>query len=479
MKLYNSLSRNIEEFIPINKGEVKIYSCGVTTYDEIHLGHVRQAVVFDVFRKFLEYLGNKVIYVRNFTDIDDKIIKKANESNRDPLELSDYYVKETVKDLRDLKVDDASYQPKVTESIPEIIAFIETLIKKGFAYVVEGEVLFEVDKFSNYGKLSGRKTENMVSADESVNKRKPYDFALWKPNKPGEPFWESPWGPGRPGWHIECSAMAKRFLGDTIDIHGGGIDLMFPHHENEIAQSEAATGKKLANYWMHNGLVNVNGQKMSKSLGNFYTVKDLLKKYTVDEIRLAVLSHNFSSSIDFSERLFLNTRKKLYDLYKILAKIKNIREETENKKVSKTGFEEIDKMEENFREAMENNFNTRKAMITIFQAFYKTKEVLAIQDVTKQKETANSLMSQLKRITPIIRILDEEPEEYIKKVKTEYLKQIGMSEAKVESLLKERKKAKENKDYQKSDEIRNNLINNKINVQDTKGGVVWDIDFSS
>ncbi|MBU1118177.1 cysteine--tRNA ligase, partial [Patescibacteria group bacterium] len=370
MKLYNSLSRKTENFVPLDPSMVKIYSCGVTTYDEIHLGHVRQAVVFDVLRNYFEYLGYKVIYVRNFTDIDDKIIKKANDKHQDPLELSDYYVQETVKDLRKLKVGDATFQPKVTETIPEIIDFIGALIDKGNAYVANGEVLFDVDSFAQYGKLSGRKTEDLVSGDESANKRKPYDFSLWKPAKEGEPFWDSPWGSGRPGWHIECSVMAKKYLGDTFDIHGGGLDLVFPHHENEIAQSEAANGKVLANYWMHNGLVNLNGKKMSKSLGNFYTVKDLLKKYTVDEIRLAVLSRGFSLPLNFSEKLFVTTRKKLYNFYKILSKIDSILSGTiPDFSVNWAKYEKIDKLESNFKTAMDDNFNTAKAITSIALAF--------------------------------------------------------------------------------------------------------------
>ena len=479
MKLYNSLSRKTENFVPLDPSMVKIYSCGVTTYDEIHLGHVRQAVVFDVLRNYFEYLGYKVIYVRNFTDIDDKIIKKANDKHQDPLELSDYYVQETVKDLRKLKVGDATFQPKVTETIPEIIDFIGALIDKGNAYVANGEVLFDVDSFTQYGKLSGRKTEDLVSGDESANKRKPYDFSLWKPAKEGEPFWDSPWGPGRPGWHIECSVMAKKYLGDTFDIHGGGLDLVFPHHENEIAQSEAANGKVLANYWMHNGLVNLNGKKMSKSLGNFYTVKDLLKKYTVDEIRLAVLSRGFSLPLNFSEKLFVTTRKKLYNFYKILSKIDSILSGTiPDFSVNWAKYENIDRLESNFKTAMDDNFNTAKAITSIALAFDQASEVMEIKQEEEKKVVLSVFVKNLRKVASVLRILDEDPKKYIDSVKSEFLKSIKVSEDEIMALLAKRSKAKESKDYQTSDEIRKYLTEHKISVQDTKTGTLWDIDFS-
>jgi cysteinyl-tRNA synthetase len=285
IKVYNTLSKKVEEFIPLQPDRVTMYACGITVYDEAHIGHASQAVFFDVIRTYLVHKGHKVSYVRNFTDIDDKIIKRANETKKLASEISEKYIAETRNDLAKIKVRPADIEPKVTEHIPDIIAFIEALISKGFAYPSAGDVLFSVEKCADYGKLSNRTVEDLMGLELDSKKKNPADFSLWKAAKQGEPSWDSPWGKGRPGWHIECSVMARKYLGDTLDIHGGGIDLLFPHHENEIAQSESLTGKPLSRYWLHNGLVMVNNQKMSKSLGNFYTIKEALEKFEPDVIR--------------------------------------------------------------------------------------------------------------------------------------------------------------------------------------------------
>ncbi|HAH31884.1 MAG TPA: cysteine--tRNA ligase, partial [Elusimicrobia bacterium] len=300
MKIYNSLTRAKEEFKQITPGEVKMYACGITVYDECHIGHAMQAVFFDVIRRYLEHIGNKVTYVRNYTDVDDKIIAKGVELGCDPLDVSARYIAESEKDMAALKVRPATHQPKVSDNIREIQDFISGLLAKGAAYVSSGEVFFDVPKFKDYGRLSGRKTEELLSEEAPVaGKRSPFDFSLWKPAKPGEPAWDSPWGRGRPGWHIECSALANKFLGKTLDIHGGGLDIIFPHHENEIAQSEALNSCKFANYWIHNGLVMVDNRKMSKSLKNFYTIKEALAKYQADVIRYMILSFSVSSNVNF------------------------------------------------------------------------------------------------------------------------------------------------------------------------------------
>jgi len=479
MKLYNTLTKSVGEFVPQEPNVVKIYSCGVTTYDEMHLGHARQAAVFDVLRNYLEYLGYNVIYVRNFTDIDDKIIRKAYERKRDPLELSSYYVEETVSDLHKIKVENATFQPKVTEHITEIINLIGSLIDKGYAYVANGEVLFSIDKFKDYGKLSGRNVQDLISADDSPNKQKPYDFALWKPNKAGEPFWDSPWGPGRPGWHIECSAMAKRYLGETVDIHGGGIDLVFPHHENEIAQSEAANEKPLARYWMHNGLVNVNGQKMSKSLGNFYTIKDMLKKYTADEIRMAVLVHGYSTPIDFSDDLFLGIRKRSYSFYKVLARISQFKlSEKDDIKIDDNKYKDILNLEANFRDAMDDNLNTPRVIANLSAVFTKLNNTLEDPNNREKEAVFSIFMKQFKTVTSVLKILDEGPVAYINSLRETILKERGITAEEIEGLIKERKQVKKEKNYQRSDEIKDQLLKYKINIQDKKDDITWDVDFS-
>lgn len=452
-----------------------MYACGVTVYDEIHLGHARQAIIFDILRSFLEYRGFAVDYVRNYTDVDDKIIKRAILQNKTSREVSEYYIRESETDLNRLKVKPATWQPKVTEHIPEIIAFIEGLVKNGYAYVNEGEVLFNVDKFDTYGKLSHRKTDEMISQEETKNKINFYDFSLWKPAKEGEPFWESPWGKGRPGWHIECSAMAKRYLGECIDIHGGGIDLIFPHHENEIAQSEALSRKQFANIWIHNGLVMVNAQKMSKSLGNFYTVKDLLKKFTADEIRFAVLVHNYSTPIDFSDDLFLSVKKRVYYFYNVLVKIDDLLGNYTGGNEAVSSHDEILDLEKVFIQAMENNLNTAQVIAELSTIFSRVNELLDDRK-NDHRNTIYKFRENLRVISGIFRIFDETPHDYVQSIKHRFIEEHQISLDEIDSLLEERNKAKLEKNYDRADAIRKELILKGISLQDLPGkGTQWDI----
>ncbi len=482
LKIYNTLTRKTEKFVSKEPKVVKIYACGITSCNDINYGHSRQAILFDIFRNYFEYLRYRVIYVRNFTDIDDRIIKKANDQNKDPLEISNLYIKKISGDLKRIKVRKATHEPRVTEHIPQIIDFIETLIDKGYAYVVNGEVLYSIDKFKKYGKLSRRKTKDMFSEESSLNKKKPYDFTLWKPKKPGEPSWNSPWGPGRPGWHIECSTMAKYYLGNTIDIHGGGVVLTFPHHENEIAQSEAVTGQPLANYWIHNAYVNVDGQKMSSSHGNVSTIKDLLKDYMPDEIRMSVLTYKYTTPINFGPELLTSVRKKLYNFYCILAKIKHHQSQTgtELNSVNQTidtRFKEILTLEVDFKKAMDNNFDTPKVIDVLSIVFGKLNELIESTNADDKDKILSSFTKQFKNITNILRILDEDPDKYIGLLKNMVLKKRNITPLEINSMLKIREKARWTNDYQTSDKIRDSLLQHKISIQDKKEGTSWDVDF--
>ncbi len=477
IKLYNTLSRTLEIFKSTKPNHVDMYACGITVQDYSHIGHARQAIVFDVIRKFLEFAGYSVTYVRNFTDIDDKIIAKAITQGKTATEISEFFIAESSKDLHSLKVDGATVEPKVTEHIPDIIAFIQRLIDKGHAYVSNGEVLFDVQSFKDYGKLSNRKLDDQVSDDVSPNKRNPQDFSLWKPAKPNEPFWDSPWGTGRPGWHIECSVMSHKYLGETFDIHGGGHDLVFPHHENEIAQSEACTGKPFANYWIHNGLVMVNGQKMSKSLGNFYTIKDAVAKFPVDVIRYVVLSHNYSTAIDFSEDIFLNARKRTHYFYKSLAQMDSI--------AGLQGKDEnllcdiITLLTSGFNDAMCDNFNTAR-VVALWSDSFKAMNDFITDKKNKPADKAFTVREFLKAFriqAKLMRLFDEAPIEFLTAMKHSVIAQNGITEAQIQTKITERTEARKNKDFARSDAIRDELASMKIALLDTPNGTEWDVIF--
>lgn len=476
MKIYNSLTGKKEEFKPLVDGKVKMYACGVTPYDEIHIGHARQAVVYDVMRAYFEYLGYDVSYIRNFTDVDDKIINRANRDKKESGEVSEYYIKESLKDLELLKVREATHQPKVTECMDDIIAFIQILLDKGYAYTAGGEVFFDISKFSEYGKLSNRKKEDLINTEKSPNKKGENDFVLWKPYKEGEPYWESPWSKGRPGWHIECSAMIRRYLGDRIDIHGGGIDLIFPHHENEVAQSESATGKKFVNYWLHNGMVMFQGVKMSKSLGNFSTAKDVLEKYFPDEIRYVILTHGYGSNIDFSDEIFLNARKRVYYFYNTLLKASELKGDS---LIEEDVPEVFHSFEEKFRLAMDDNFNTPKAISEINDVFKELNKLIDSKEhsLDQKKNVVGYFYKTFEKISSVLRLFDEDSLSYLSGVKKKILEERGIEESFIEERIKHRDLFKGKKDYEGADKIKEELLSKGISIQDTPEGTKWDILF--
>lgn len=463
MKLYNTFSGKKEEFIPIEKNKVKIYACGPTVYNYIHVGNARPICVFDVLRRYFEYRGYDVIFVQNFTDIDDKIIKKANEEKSDFLSVSQKYIKEYKKDAVGLNIKEASIHPKATENIDEIINIIDTLIKKGYAYSLSsGDVYFNTRQFKNYGKLSGQTIDDLRSGARiqiEESKKDPLDFALWKSAKRDEPYWESPWGKGRPGWHIECSAMAGKYLGRTIDIHCGGQDLIFPHHENEIAQSECANNVKFANYWLHNGYINVNSQKMSKSLGNFFTVREISEKYGYEPIRYLMISSHYRSPINFSEEILMQCKSALERLYNfkdnLLFAIKNSSTGSKNS----TCFD-LNSYKNKFINAMDDDLNTADALGVIFE-MVKDVNLNILGKSSSNKKALNDILNLFNELTSVLGILYKE-------------KSIGkINEDEIETLIEKRNNARKEKNWKLADEIREELKNKNVIIEDTPNGTKY------
>jgi cysteinyl-tRNA synthetase len=464
MKVYNTLTRGKEELRPIDGEEYKIYVCGPTVYNYFHIGNARPFVVFDTLRRYLEYRGNKVKFVQNFTDVDDKIINKAREEGVPASEISEKYIEEYFKDAASLNVRKASVHPKVTENMNEIIDLVKTLVEKGHAYEVDGDVYFDTASFPGYGSLSGQKIEDLESGarvDVDERKKSPLDFALWKHRKSDDEIaWESPWGMGRPGWHIECSAMSKKYLGDTIDIHAGGQDLTFPHHENEIAQSEAATGKKFADYWMHNGYITIDNTKMSKSEGNFFTVRDILEDYSGETIRFFLLAGHYRSPIDFSRKLMEQSRSALdrminakNTLSHLVAKGADELSEDESK-----SLDGLPKYRDKFIAAMDDDLNTADGIAAIFELIA---EVNAVTKNGGSKEYAKAALALLSELTGVLGLLEmteaEEPEDE--------------ADEELKSLIADRQKAREDKNYSRADEIRDILKERGITLKDTPQGV--------
>ena len=466
MKVYNTLTRQKEELVPIHEGEFRIYACGPTVYNYIHIGNARPICVFDVLRRYLEYKGNKVIYVQNFTDIDDKIINRANEEHSTFKEISEKYIEEYKTDAHGLNVRDASVHPKATENIENIIKMVSTLIEKGYAYESGGDVYFSTLKFKEYGKLSHQPLDDLM-AGARINigelKRESMDFALWKASKPGEPAWDSPWGKGRPGWHIECSAMSCRYLGTTIDIHCGGQDLIFPHHENEIAQSEACNGVKFANYWMHNGFITVDNEKMSKSKGNFFTVRDVAKQFGYEPIRLLMISCQYRSPINYSYDSLMQCKTSLTRLHtcrdSLDFALANASGEISDSDLD-TLLAEFNGFRARFCDAMDDDLNTADAIGIIFDLTrFINKNVLTSAPAKAAVREAIKIFDEL---TGVLGIVYEEKSE----------SEDG-NDSEIDALIEERTAARKEKNWAKADEIRNKLTEMGIVIEDTPQGVKW------
>ncbi|MCR1972762.1 cysteine--tRNA ligase [Clostridium sporogenes] len=462
MKVYNTLTNKKEEFVTLVPGEVKMYVCGPTVYNFFHIGNARTFVVFDSIRRYLEYRGYKVKFIQNFTDIDDKMIKKANEEGTTVKELGDRFIKEYYKDADDLNIERATKNPRATEFMDEIIRFVSDLIEKGYAYEIDGDVYFSTKRFGDYGKLSGQNLEELqlgsrINVDE--RKKDPMDFAIWKSQKPGEPAWESPWGMGRPGWHIECSCMAYNLLGETIDIHAGGSDLSFPHHENEIAQSESRTGKQFAKYWLHSAFVNVNNQKMSKSLNNFFTAREILEKYDADVLRMFMLSGHYRTQINFSMELLDSTKAALDRLYNSINNLENLLDEVKNEELRDEELEyknELQKYKEKYIEKMDDDFNTADAISVIFDLI---RDVNTNVTIESSKELVKYTLDLIRELGNPLGILQESTKANL--------------EEEIEKLIEEREKARKEKNWALADKIRDNLKERGIVLEDTPQGVRW------
>lgn len=484
LKVYNTLTRKKEPFLPMNEGVVKMYVCGMTTYSDAHIGHARTYVAFDIIRRYLEYKGYKVFYVQNITDIDDKIINAANKAGMDALEYSSMYAKRCLEDMDKLGIRRANLYPKATEHIEDMIRAIERLIEKGYAYVSDGDVYFSVEKFKEYGKLSKQDLKQIKAGARikpGEKKRKPEDFALWKAAKPNEPSWQSPWGKGRPGWHIECSTMSQKYLGLPFDIHGGGQDLIFPHHENEIAQAEAAYGKKFVNYWLHSGMLKVRGEKMSKSLGNIVNIRDALKKWDAEVLRFFYASYHYRSPADYSEEALKNAENALERIRITKEKLsENAEEEEFNEnelnEEEKRYLHEIERLKEKFEEAMDDDFNTPKAIEAIFDFVKATNKFLMNERINKK--LCNYALNEFLKIARVLTLFQEEKklnEEALKKLAEKY--EIKEKEAKkiIEAILEIRKKARKERNYKLADEIREELKSIGIEIEDFGMETKWRI----
>ncbi|MHB8907806.1 MAG: cysteine--tRNA ligase [Syntrophales bacterium] len=485
MKIFNTQTRKKEEFAPVCEGKVGIYVCGITAYDVCHVGHARSAVVFDVITRYLRYRGYEVTYVKNFTDVDDKIIERARREEQGIAEIAETYIRAHDEDMDALGVARPTVTPRATEHIDGMIRLVETLIGKGLAYAVDGDIYYAVDQFPGYGKLSGRALEDMMAGarvDVNEKKRNPLDFALWKASKEGEPWWDSPWGHGRPGWHLECSVMSQRYLGETFDIHGGGEDLIFPHHENEIAQSEGATGKSLASLWVHNGFVRVNSEKMSKSLGNFFTIRDILKQYDAEVLRLFLLMSHYRSPVDFSDAALAEARQGMDRFYSTLGTLHE-RLSGGQESGAADGLsgkdreitEQIQTLRERFREAMDDDFNTARAIGFLFD----TVRLLNASLAGKGAEASSAVLKQaegaLREIGAVLGLFGEEPDVYLRRDREREAQKRGLAAAQIEALIAKRRAAREAKEWQLADEIRKELAAQGVILKDTPTTTTWKI----
>ncbi len=489
LKIYNSLTKRKEEFIPLQEGKVKMYVCGVTVYDRCHIGHARAAIVFDIIFRFLRSRGYEVTYVRNYTDVDDKIIQRANQEGVPAREIAERYIQEYEEDMRALGVERPTHEPRATENIPQILDLVRKLTEKGLAYVVDGDVYFAVEKYPSYGKLSGRNLEEMrAGARVEVDERKahPLDFALWKASKPGEPAWDSPWGRGRPGWHIECSAMSQRYLGESLDIHGGGQDLIFPHHENEIAQSEGATGKPFVRFWVHNGFVNIDHEKMSKSLGNILAIRDLLRDHHPEALRLFLLTHHYRSPVDFSFQNMTEAKTGLDRFYATLLEIEDFlaRRGTgktavpaaPQKGIGRQLRETIADAQEKFVTALEDDFNTALALAYLHDLSRALNRALGEKSF-RQDPAAASLLEEGKRCLltkgRLLGFFRMAPVEYFMTQRKKFLESKGLREGQIMELISQREAARRAKDWALADQIRTQASALGILLEDGPQGTNW------
>ena len=465
MKLYNTLTKKKEEFVPLEPGKVKMYVCGPTVYNFIHIGNARPMIVFDTARRYMEHKGYEVNYVSNFTDVDDKIIAKANEEGVSSKEVSERYIKECQKDMAGMNVKPATTHPKATEEIGGMVEMISTLMEKGYAYNVNGTVYFRTRKFSEYGKLSHKNLDDLRSGGRSLlvtgedQKEDPLDFVLWKPKKEGEPSWPSPWSDGRPGWHIECSVMSKKYLGEEIDIHAGGEDLIFPHHENEIAQSECCNGVPFARYWLHNAFLNIDNRKMSKSLGNFFTVREIGEKYDLQVLRLFMLSAHYRSPLNFSAELMEASRNSLERIQNAVGNLNHLLANASAEELTEEEKELVSQLssyEEKFDAAMDDDLNTADALSAIF-------ELVRFANTHAGEESSKAFLSALKEkivsLSDVLGLIAEKKEE--------------MLDADIEALIEERQAARKARNFARADEIRNELLFKGIVLEDTREGVKW------
>ncbi|MEN6330881.1 MAG: cysteine--tRNA ligase [Smithella sp.] len=492
IKIFHTRTRKKEIFQPLQEGKVGIYVCGITAYDVCHIGHARAAVVFDVVVRHLRSRGYQVTYVKNFTDIDDKIILRAQKEGVNFSEISECFIKLHNEDMAALGVEAPSITPKATEHMDDMISLINILMEKGYAYAVDGDVYFEVDKFRQYGSLSGRNLDDMqAGARVDINDRKknPMDFALWKASKEGEPFWDSPWGQGRPGWHIECSAMSRRYLGETFDIHGGGEDLIFPHHENEIAQSQAANGKPLANYWMHNGFVKIDSEKMSKSLGNIFPIREILKNYHPEVLRLFMLQSHYRSPVDYSTSSLNEARAGLIRCYSTLQQLKEISEASVDgtmapaKNKSQVKQEEyinkLGELTEKFDAALDDDFNTAQALGHVFDAVRLVNNfVIAEKNIIAAAKSA--VLPEAKKafdhFGAVLGIFQDDPDHFFQTDKEMEVCKRGLDVAEIESLIKERQAARIAREWARADEIRDKLASLNVVLKDSKDKTIWSIE---
>lgn len=465
MKLYNTLTKRKEEFVPLEEGKVKMYVCGPTVYNFIHIGNARPMIVFDTARRYMEYKGYEVNFVSNFTDVDDKIIKKSLEEGVPAEEISERYIKECKKDMADMNVKPATTHPKATEEIDGMIEMIQTLIERGYAYPVDGTVYFRTRKFNEYGKLSHKNLDDLRSGNRSLlvsgedQKEDPLDFVLWKPKKEGEPFWVSPWGEGRPGWHIECSVMSKKYLGEEIDIHAGGEDLIFPHHENEIAQSECCNGKIFARYWLHNGFLNIDNRKMSKSLGNFFTVREIGEQYDLQVLRFFMLSAHYRSPINFSREIMESSKNALERIVTAVSNLKHLEETAKTANVTEEEKELLKEMaayRQKFEEAMDDDLNTADAVSAIFEL---VKFANTHAGEASSAEFIKTVKDEIISLSDILGLLVDKKEENL--------------DAEIENLIAERQAARKARNFKRADEIRDQLLAQGIILEDTREGVKW------